>query len=209
MKLCIWLCLLLSALSGPASPAELTRQQLDTWLDSDVHNWRWHFGEAPGAERPDFDDSQWQTIDLGFKWWPHDSTGWFRTRITVPETINGISIAGGVIRMKAGVDNAAQAYVNGVLKQDFEWSKGDFALTENARPGEVITVALHAINRPGSGSLLEASLVNGRAEVLVDALRSAVKDFDAALEDESYVPEAEAARARTLVHEAMQVLDIA
>ena len=59
--------------------------------------------------------------------------------------------------MKAGVDNAAQAYVNGVFKQEFEWSKGDFVLTDKAQPGEVITVALHAINRPGSGSLLRAS----------------------------------------------------
>ena len=133
MKIRNWLCLLPFCFwLVPTTWGEVTREQLDLWLDSNMHNWRWHFGESPGAERPDFDDSQWETVDLGFKWWPHDSTGWFRTRITVPESINGVPVQGGTIRMKAGVDNAAQAFVNSVFKQDFEWSKGDFILTEHA-----------------------------------------------------------------------------
>src|SRR6476620_6500731 len=127
----IWKSLLLfSLMQGGAFSDEITSQQLEAWLDSRVYHWRWHFGEMPGAERTEFDDSKWQPVDLGFKWWLHDSTGWFRTRITIPEKINGIPTEGGAVRMKAGVDNAAQAYVNGVLKQDFEWSKGDFVLTE-------------------------------------------------------------------------------
>ena len=205
----IWLCLgSLCLCFVPTARGAVTRQQLDLWLDSNVHNWRWHLGEAPGAEQPGFDDSQWERVDLGFKWWPHDSTGWFRTRITVPEMINGIAIKGGTIRLKAGVDNAASAYVNGVLKQEFEWSKGDFILTGRAQPGEVITVALHATNRPGSGSLLEARLVNGPGEALVDGLRMLVKDISAALEDGDYVSADEAAHWWTLVHESLQALDI-
>jgi Beta-galactosidase/Beta-galactosidase trimerisation domain len=204
-----WLCLCPLVLSlVPGNGAELTREQLDSLLDSNVHNWRWHFGEAPGAERPEYDDSKWEAVDLGFKWWPHDSTGWFRTRITVPEMINGIPIKGGIIRMRAGVDNAAQAYVNGVLKQEFEWSKGDFILTEHAQPGEIITVALHGINRPGSGSLYEAWLVNSSNEALVDGLRALVKNISAALEDGEYAPADEAAHTRALAHEALQALDL-
>ena len=209
MKIRNWLCLLPFCFwLVPTTWGGVTREQLDLWLDSNMHNWRWHFGESPGAERPDFDDSQWETVDLGFKWWPHDSTGWFRTRITVPEFINGVPVQGGTIRMKAGVDNAAQAFVNSVFKQDFEWSKGDFILTEHAQPGEIITVALHAINRPGSGSLYEARLVNDNGEALVDGLRGLVKDIDAALEDVEYVPAEEAAHARMQAHEALQVLDL-
>jgi hypothetical protein len=193
---------------APVAGAEVTREQLGLWLDSKVRHWRWHFGEAPGAEGVDFDDSHWQPVDVGFKWWPHDSTGWFRTRIRVPETINGIPVKGGTIRMKAGMDNAAQAYVNGVFKQEFEWSKGDFILTEHPQPGEVITVALHGINRPGSGSLYEASLVNGHGEALVDGLRGLVKAADAWLEDGAYVPPDEAAHERALAHDALQALDL-
>jgi hypothetical protein len=191
-----------------ARAGETTRAQLDAWLDSSVRIWRWHLGEATGAERPGFDDADWELVDLGFKWWPHDSTGWFRTRITVPETINGIPVRGGVVRLRVGIDNAARAYVNGVFKQEFEWSKGDFILTEKARPGDVITVALQAFNRPGSGSLYEAWLVNGPGEILVDALRDLARDCGAALEDAEYVPATEAAHMRTLVHAALQALDL-
>lgn len=208
MKIRVWLWLgPLFLCLVPAALGEVTRKQLDLWLDSSVENWRWHLGELPGAEAPDFDDSQWEPVALGFKWWPHDSSGWFRTRITVPETINGIPVKGGTIRMKAGVDNGARAYVSGVFKQEFEWSKGDFILTEQARPGEVITVALHATNRPGSGSLLEARLVNGPGEALVEGLRGLVRDLNAALEDADYVPAAEAAHWRTLAQDARQALD--
>ena len=88
-------CLSLSPLLlwlAPSAWGEVTREQVDLWLDSNVHNWRWHFGEAAGAEQVDYDDSKWESVDLGFKWWPHDSTGWFRTRIKVLEFINGITV---------------------------------------------------------------------------------------------------------------------
>lgn len=191
-----------------SAEGEVTRKQLDGLLDTSVQPWRWHFGDAPRAERTDFDDSRWEPVDLGFKWWPHDSAGWFRVRITVPATVGGIPIKGHPLRMKANVDNAAQAYVNGVFRQDFEWSKGDFMLSEHARPGEVITVALHATNRPGSGSLISASLVNSAGEPLTDALREFVHLTDDFLQDVADVPPAEAARARTQVHDAMQALNL-
>ncbi len=209
MKARLWLWLgALCLCLAPAGWGEVTRRQLDLWLDSSVRDWRWHFGEEQDAEQPGFDDSRWEQVELGFKWWPHDSTGWFRTRITVPEKVNGIPIRDGTLRMRAGVDNAAQAYVNGVLRQEFEWSKGDFILTEHARPGDVVVVALHATNRPGAGSLYEARLVHSPSEALVDSLRALAKDIRAALEDAEYVPEAEAAHARTLAHDALQALDI-
>ncbi|MBI2924712.1 MAG: hypothetical protein HYY24_03295 [Verrucomicrobia bacterium] len=69
MKLRVWLwlgplCLCLV----PTAWGEVTRKQLDLWLDSNVQNWRWHLGEVPGAEAPGFDDSQWEPVELGFKW---------------------------------------------------------------------------------------------------------------------------------------------
>jgi hypothetical protein len=192
-----------------AARAEVTRPQLDRWLNSTVHGWRWHFGDAPDAEQPGFDDSGWDAVDVGFKWWPHDSTGWFRARISIPERVNGIPTRGGVVRLHAGVDNAARAYVNGVFRQEFEWSKGDFLLTEHAQPGEVFTVALQATNRPGFGSLYEAWLVNGTAAPLVEGLRELVQTVDIALEDGPYLPPAEAEHWQKLAHDAYQALDTA
>jgi len=197
-------CLLL----GQPAEGEVTRQQLDRLLDTSVRSWRWHFGDAPGAERSDYDDSRWEPVDLGFKWWPHDSAGWFRVRVTVPATVGGMPIQGQPLRMKAAVDNAAQAYVNGVFQQSFEWGKGDFLLSDHARPGEVISIALHATNRPGSGSLISASLVNGSGEPLADALREFVRLTDDFLQDAADLPEAEGTRARSEVHEALQALKL-
>src|SRR5262245_16403841 len=88
-------CIFLSLFVRTLFSEEITSKQLETLLDSTVHHWRWHLGEIPGAERPDFDDSKWQRVNPGFKWWPHDSTGWFRTRIIIPEKINGILTDGG------------------------------------------------------------------------------------------------------------------
>jgi hypothetical protein len=202
------LCLLFLLLPWTIFSEEMTSKQLERLLDSAVHHWRWHLGEISGAERADFDDSKWQPVNPGFKWWPHDSTGWFRTRIIIPEKINGIPINGGTVRMKVGVDNAAKAYVNGEFKQEFEWSRGDFILTQDAHPGEVITVALHVVNRPGSGSLLEASLIYGRAEALVNALRRVARDFNSALEDAPFISQSEAAQNFSRVKNAMQALDL-
>jgi len=210
MKIRSWFCLGLCSLGFvPTVWGEVTREQVGLLLDSNMRAWRWHLGAAPGAERAGFDDSNWERVDLGFRWWPHDSAGWFRTRITIPETINGIPVKGGEVRMKAGVDNGARAFVNGAFKQEFEWSKGDFVLTDHAQPGEVIVVALLATNRPGSGGLLEARLVNAAAEPLVESLRGLAKELDAALEDASYVPVAEAEHWRKLSHDALQALDLA
>ncbi len=199
----------LSLIFIPSVWGEVTREQLAQLLDSDVREWRWRLGELAGAEQAGLDDSQWQEVGLGFKWWPHDSTGWFRTRIILPEYVNGLPTRGSVIRMKAGVDNGAKAFANGVFKQEFEWAKGDFVLTDNGQPGETISVALHAVNRPGNGSLYQAYLVNGSGADMVEALRALVKELDAAMEDGEYVPAEEAAHWRTRVHDAMQALDMA
>ena len=94
--------------------AETTRANLDRLLDSSVQGWRFKLGDPPGAQAPEFDDSAWERVDVGHQWWPHDSVCWYRKRITMPETIHGVSAAGASVRLRVGVDNEAQAYVDGV-----------------------------------------------------------------------------------------------
>ena len=166
-----------AALAG-ADP--LTRVDLEGLLDSTVHGWRFKHGEVPGAEAPDFDDSDWELVDVGHQWWPENSTCWYRTRITIPEYISGAPVAGSTVRLRVGMDNEAKAYVNGEFRQQFRWADGDFVLTQNARPGETITVALYGINRPGYGSLYQAHLVLSGSEALPQLLHA----FDVA---ESYI----------------------
>ena len=65
-------------------------------------DWRFHLGDASGAEKPDFDDSQWRVLDLPHDWsiegaYREDSpdrgagaylpggVGWYRRAIEAPE----------------------------------------------------------------------------------------------------------------------------
>ena len=65
-------------------------------------DWRFFKGEAPGAERPDFQDSQWTEVQLPHDWaiegpfdpqlnphtgaLPISGTGWYRKSFTLPTT---------------------------------------------------------------------------------------------------------------------------
>ena len=181
--------LLLVACALPAGAESLTRDELQRSLDSTVHAWRFQLGEVPGAEAPGFDDSQWRKVEVGFRWLPHDSTCWFRTQIVLPDRIQGIAAAGAPVLLKLAMDNAAKVYVNGQLKQEFEWHEGRVVLTENATPGETFIVALHAVNGPGHGSLLDAHLT--ASEPMTDALGDLLDSFDIAESDAQYVPATE------------------
>jgi hypothetical protein len=47
-----------------ASATPVARADLDRLLDWTVHDWRFKLGEVPGAETSDFDDSDWEAVDL-------------------------------------------------------------------------------------------------------------------------------------------------
>ena len=150
--------------------------ELNGLLDWTVHGWRFKLGEIRGAEAPDFDDSDWELVDVGHQWWPENSTCWYRKQVTIPESINGAPTTGTTVRLRIGVDNEAKAYVNGEFTQQSWWPDqmglGDFVLAENAQPGETHTVALHGINRPGYGSLYQARFVSDAGEMLPKLLRA-------------------------------------
>ena len=73
-------------------------------IDFDA-DWRFFKGEAPGAEKPEFDDSKWRQLRLPHDWaiegpfdqqlnphtgaLPSFGTGWYRKSFTVPESGKG------------------------------------------------------------------------------------------------------------------------
>jgi len=197
----------LGAFPGGVHALDL-RGELDALVDSSVQDWAWRLGESPGAEAADFDDRAWQRVPLGFTWLPHESEGWFRKRIAIPKTFCGIPIEGKQLRLKVSIDNGGKAYVDGVFKQEFEWAKGDFVLTDHAQPGAEVCVALHAVNHPGTGALIRAEFVCTETEDMTDGLRSLLKEVDYALDDAGQVPAEEAAHWRMLSDEALRTLDL-
>src|SRR3712207_3115282 len=91
------LVLLFAALASAPSRAQ-GQARVTTSFDSD---WRFFKGDAPGAERPDFDDSAWRKLDVPHDWsieGPFDEknptgrdgaylpagVGWYRKHFTPP-----------------------------------------------------------------------------------------------------------------------------
>lgn len=190
-----------------ATPSVQSIEDLERLLDARTEGWRFHLGEAKGAEAPDYDDSAWDRVEIGHRWWPDDSTCWYRARIVIPQFINGIDVAGTPVRLKLGVDNGAKAYVDGVFRQEFEWADGDILLTESAAPGQAFTVALHCVNRPGFGSLYQADLMADAYAKAISALRRLFDACVIALDGDGYVPADEIGAWRETVDAALAKLD--
>ncbi len=73
----------------------------------------------PHAGGVDFDDSKWEKVP------PSElskrrgngklSFNWYRTTLTVPESVNGISTAGSTIVLQIAIDDYAEVWVDGEL----------------------------------------------------------------------------------------------
>ena len=48
-----------------------------------IEEWRFKWGDFPGPEQPDFDDSDWKIVGTDFKWLPPDSKAWYRKWIEI------------------------------------------------------------------------------------------------------------------------------
>lgn len=180
--------------------------ELDRFANAPVHGWRFHFGEAPGAEAPGFDDADWTAVEVGHRWLPDNSTCWYRARIEVPERVCGLAARGRPLRLELGVDNEAEVYVDGTRQARFEWD-GTVALTEQARPGAVHVVALHCFNRPGYGSLYRATLVPETAAEALARLREFTAQCRYALDGLEDLEARDAAFWRSRVRAALDMLN--
>lgn len=127
----------------------------------------------------DYDDSQWQTADIGFGWNVPNSHGWFRKVIIVPNDINGFSVSGKPLYLRVGIDDDGEIYVNGKFAQSFHWDQGNVKLVDKAVPGEKILVVIRGINGPGQGRLMFAYLQTEEQKQLDDLLSALGRLSDA------------------------------
>ncbi len=112
---------LVSSASAAVTAVRISSERRQSFDDG----WRFFKGDAPGAERPDFDDSKWRQLSLPHDWaieGPFDSranphtgalpisgTGWYRKSFTVPDSAKDryLSI------MFDGAQNNAHVFLNG------------------------------------------------------------------------------------------------
>ncbi len=147
--------------------------QLDLLSSGSINNWKYSTDFSGDPTRPGFDDSQWKNLKLDERIYP-DSC-WIRKEVTLPERILGQTISG-KMKFLVSVDDYGYMWIDGHSKGYFPWD-GEFILTENARPGQKVTVAIKAINTGGPLRLIRAQV---QSEGSAD-LRKMIEDFSLSL----------------------------
>lgn len=126
-----------------------------------------HAGEKKNEIEPKahgtFKDDDWEKLEdpalLAKAWGPGKlSMGWYRLKVTIPEKVGEVSVAGTSVWFRTTVDDYAEVWVNGKIDRSFgKGGRGavsgfnqpnEVLLTDNAKPGEEIQLAVLAINSP-------------------------------------------------------------
>lgn len=123
---------------------ELTRQ-----FGVPLDQWRFQQTDVTNAESPGFDDSSWQVVSPRFSWIGQSNTVWLRTKVTIPATVAGLSVADVPVRLEVGLSNRCVLYINGQQRDDFRRNT-EYTLTEHAQPGQTFDVALRATGQRGN-----------------------------------------------------------
>ena len=117
---------------------------------------------TPHAGARDFDDSQWQGIApeslAARRGHGRLSFNWYRVRLTLPESIDGVAIAGKAVELAVRLDDYAEVWIDGELARPFGstgasviagWNAlNRVTLSRHARPGQQVQVAIFGINGP-------------------------------------------------------------
>ncbi|MFF1920571.1 glycoside hydrolase family 2 TIM barrel-domain containing protein [Streptomyces sp. NPDC058221] len=120
--------------------------------------WLFHKGDVAGAEGPGFDDSTWDSMSVPHTWNALDGAdggsyyrgvGWYRKRVTVPETLSGMML----FLQFAGVNQVADVWVDGVHLGSHRggYSRFRFGVTDAFRPGKSGVLAVRVTNAPNAG----------------------------------------------------------
>lgn len=111
-------------------------------------------GEGSPARLPDYDDSDWEVSDDisvgisgGFTF------AWYRTTITIPETVNGLPTNGMRVQFETCVDDYGEIWIDGECNRDRGAVQGfnvpqRVPVTADAVPGARHTIAILAANGP-------------------------------------------------------------
>jgi alpha-mannosidase len=144
-------------------------EELDFLSSGSINNWKYSTDLSVDPTKPGFDDARWTNLKLDERIFP-DSC-WIRKEIILPERILGKTISG-KMKFLVSVDDYGYLWIDGVSKGYFPWD-GEFVLTENAHPGQKITVAIRAINTGGPLRLIRAQIQSDGSA----GLRKTIEDF--------------------------------
>lgn len=113
----------------------------------DIAVFRFIEGDPRGAEKPDFDDSDWTEFRIGSFWGGYDITAWFRAHVTIPPHLRDKKLAlRFLVGPRDGGNSTAETmlYVNGEVLQAIDvWHEEAWLPPEHLQ-GESFFIALRA-----------------------------------------------------------------
>src|ERR1039457_6744860 len=118
-----------------------------------LETWQAHAADLPHGEYPALGTSDWQPVKLKEDW---KGSRWLRLTSEVPAQLNGYSLHGARISLDLHVssDDAIQISIfsngNMVARTD-EDGQVPITLIENARPGQILVLAVRVLDSGGGG----------------------------------------------------------
>lgn len=144
--------------------------------------WKFNTGDDPSWASPQFDDSNWKTIEAGVLWenqgyGAYDGYAWYRTVVTIPSSLKEKAVKyGGLLLNLCKIDDVDETFFNGVhlgqtgkFPPDYEGKYN--ALREYIIPQTSIrwdqpnTIAVRVYDLSGGGGIYD-----GRPELRVKGL---------------------------------------
>ncbi len=122
-----------------------------------IRRWRWKKNASARASSPGYDDSRWDTLAAGESWQGEEEHAWYRTRITLPDSIDGFAVEGKVWLTANGNDQC-EIWIDG---RHVAGPRGECRtlLTPDGKPGKTFFLAIRVQNSRGSGALRYARLI--------------------------------------------------
>ncbi len=101
----------------------------------------YRFTESIGAGAVDYPEEGWMPLPLSLTYAQEDGVLWVRFRVTVPERVWNVPVAGGQIRLRSWYQAPVEMYVDGQLRmKEDNWldlQTPELVLAEEAVPGTV------------------------------------------------------------------------
>jgi beta-galactosidase len=152
------------------APAAAQQQQKPRVIQQFTTGWKFLQADAPGAEKPAFDDSAWKSVTLPHDWsiagppkedapsrgagaFMPTGVGWYRKTFTVPDADATPTAERRTFIVFDGVMANSDVYLNGALlgHRPYGYVSFEYELTPHLQPGtNVIAVRVDDLQQPAS-----------------------------------------------------------
>ena len=148
---CLSALVLVALAAGPSAARAKAAPRRAIDLDKE---WRFLRSDAPGAEKPDFDDRKWTRVNVPHTWNAQDGqdgggdyyrgVGWYRRRVSIPRAEAGREL---YVEFD-GANLESTLFVNGheVGHHAGGYARFRFDVTSVAKPGAVNVLAVKVSN---------------------------------------------------------------